>query len=122
MNALQRGEVRAYVVPPASAVALTSGPAAELNCVVSGDKISEPANCSANPANCVAARSPERRRSPRNRNALQRFGDRRLAVSVPSPSAFTLTPEAAAELCFAGSQPGMPCRIRSAFFDGVMWP
>jgi hypothetical protein len=66
----------------------------------------------------VAAWSPERRRSPRNRNALQRFGDRDFAEGVPPPSAFTLTSEPVAELCLAGSQPGMPCRIRSAFFDG----
>ena len=39
----------------------------------------------------VAARSPERRRSPRNRNALQRFGDRDFSEGVPPPSAFTLT-------------------------------
>lgn len=53
-------------------------------------------------------------------NALQRFGDRDFAVGVPPPSAFTLTSEPAAEPCLAGSQPSMPCRIRSAFFDGVM--
>jgi hypothetical protein len=53
-------------------------------------------------------------------NALQRFGDRDRAESVPPPSAFTLTSDPAAEPCLAGSQPGIPCRIRSAFFDGVM--
>ena len=70
------------------------------------------------------AKSPERRRSPRSKcmNALQRFGDRDFAEGVPPPSAFTLTSEPAAEACLTGSQPGMPCRIRSAFFDGVMWP
>ena len=54
--------------------------------------------------------------------ALQRFRDRDFAKDIPPPSAFTLTSELAAEPCLAGSQPGMPCRIRSAFFDGVMWP
>ncbi len=46
-------------------------------------------------------------------NALQRFGDRDFAEGVPPPSAFTLTSGPAAEPCLAGSQPGMPCKIRS---------
>jgi hypothetical protein len=33
----------------------------------------------------------ERRSSPRNQNALQRFRGRDFAESVPPPSAFTLT-------------------------------
>src|SRR5882672_4778764 len=48
--------------------------------------------------------SPKRRRSPRSRNALQRFGYRDFAESVPPLSAFTLSSEPAAEPCL-GERP-----------------
>jgi hypothetical protein len=41
--------------------------------------------------------------------------------SVPASAAFTL-PGVSPEPSAIGSHPGMPCKMRSAFFAGVMWP
>jgi hypothetical protein len=49
------------------------------------------------------------------------FFARGLAALSPAPPAFRLacvSPDSTA----IGSHPGMPCRMRSAFLAGVMWP